>query len=97
MGMQGFLIFHSFGGTRDSFGSLLLERLSVNYGKNSTVEFTVCPTQQVSTAIVEPCNSIIATQAMIDHSDSALMVDNDRRCDLCRRALDIEYPIYTVR
>jgi tubulin alpha len=40
--MQGFLIFHSFGGgTGAGFGSLLLERLSIDDGKKSKLEFTV--------------------------------------------------------
>merc|ERR1712227_484663 len=35
-GLQGFLIFHSFGGgTGSGFTSLLMERLSVDYGKRS--------------------------------------------------------------
>ena len=35
-GLQGFLIFHSFGGgTGSGFTSLLMERLSVDYGKKS--------------------------------------------------------------
>ena len=77
-GMQGFLLFHSFGGgTGAGFGSLLLERLSVDYGKKSKLEFTVYPAPQVSTAVVEPYNSILATHAMIDHSDCAFMVDNE--------------------
>ncbi|XP_014834684.1 PREDICTED: tubulin alpha chain-like [Poecilia mexicana] len=37
-GLQGFLVFHSFGGGTDSgFTSLLMERLSVDYGKKSKV------------------------------------------------------------
>ena len=33
-GLQGFLVFHSFGGgTGSGFASLLMERLSVDYGK----------------------------------------------------------------
>jgi cell division GTPase FtsZ len=39
-GLQGFLIFHSFGGgTGSGFTSLLMERLSVDYGKKSKLEF----------------------------------------------------------
>jgi tubulin alpha len=94
-GMQGFLIFHSFGGgTGAGFGSLLLERLSVDYGKKSKLEFTVYPAPQVSTAVVEPYNSILATHAMIDQSDCAFMVDNEALYDRCRRALEIERPTY---
>jgi hypothetical protein len=45
---QGFLIFHSFGGgTGSGFTSLLMERLSVDYGKKSKLEFAVYPAPQV--------------------------------------------------
>jgi tubulin alpha len=53
-GLQGFLVFHSFGGgTGSGFGALLLERLSVDYGKKSKLEFAVYPAPQISTAVVE--------------------------------------------
>merc|ERR1712013_144879 len=43
-GLQGFLIFHSFGGgTGSGFTSLLMERLSVDYGKKAKLEFAVYP------------------------------------------------------
>ena len=48
-GLQGFLIFHSFGGgTGSGFTSLLMERLSVDYGKKSKLEFAVYPAPQVN-------------------------------------------------
>ena len=47
-GLQGFLIFHSFGGgTGSGFASLLMERLSVDYGKKSKLQFSVYPAPQV--------------------------------------------------
>jgi len=47
-GLQGFLVFHAVGGgTGSGFGSLLLERLSVDYGKKSKLDFTVYPSPQV--------------------------------------------------
>jgi len=52
-GLQGFLIFHSFGGgTGSGFTSLLMERLSVDYGKKSKLEFSVYPAPQVGKASV---------------------------------------------
>ncbi len=43
-GLQGFLVFHSVGGgTGSGLGSLLLERLSVEYGKKSKLSFTIYP------------------------------------------------------
>ncbi|KAJ8314307.1 hypothetical protein KUTeg_008868 [Tegillarca granosa] len=95
-GLQGFLIFHSFGGgTGSGFASLLMERLSVDYGKKSKLEFAVYPAPQVSTAVVEPYNSILTTHTTLEHSDCAFMVDNEAIYDICRRNLDIERPTYT--
>ena len=48
-GLQGFLIFHSFGGgTGSGFTSLLLERLSVDFGKKAKLEFSIYPAPQVN-------------------------------------------------
>ncbi|KRX54931.1 Tubulin alpha-3 chain, partial [Trichinella sp. T9] len=86
-GLQGFLIFHSFGGgTGSGFTSLLMERLSVDYGKKSKLEFAVYPAPQVSTAVVEPYNSILTTHTTLEHSDCAFMVDNEAIYDICRSA-----------
>ncbi|KAH3892498.1 tubulin alpha-8 chain-like [Dreissena polymorpha] len=94
-GLQGFLVFHSFGGgTGSGFSSLLMERLSVDYGKKSKLEFAVYPAPSISTAVVEPYNSILTTHTTLDHSDCAFMVDNEAIYDICRRNLDIESPSY---
>ena len=48
VGLQGFLVFHSFGGGSGSgFTSLLMERLSVEYGKKSKLQFCIYPAPQV--------------------------------------------------
>eukprot|EP00069_Balaena_mysticetus_P005761 bmy_18217T0 len=94
-GLQGSLVFHSFGGgTGSGFTSLLMERLSVDYGKKSKLEFSIYPAPQVSTAVVEPYNSILTAHTTLEHSDCAFMVDNEAICDICRRNLDIERPTY---
>ncbi|KAI9492074.1 tubulin alpha-3 chain [Zychaea mexicana] len=94
-GLQGFLVFHSFGGgTGSGFGALLLERLSLDYGKKSKLEFSIYPAPQVSTSVVEPYNSILTTHTTLEHSDVSFMVDNEAIYDICRRNLDIERPSY---
>jgi len=95
-GLQGFLIFHSVGGgTGSGFGSLLLERLSVDYGKKSKLDFCVYPSPQTSTAVVEPYNSVLSTHSLLEHTDVAFMLDNEAIYDICRTRLDIEKPTYT--
>ena len=59
-------------------------RLSVDYGKKSKLEFSIYPAPQVSTAVVEPYNSILTTHTTLEHSDCAFMVDNEAIYDICR-------------
>ncbi|ROT67928.1 putative tubulin alpha-3 chain-like [Penaeus vannamei] len=87
-GLQGFLVFHSFGGgTGSGFTSLLMERLSVDYGKKSKLEFAIYP-PPVASSTTPP------THTTLEHSDCAFMVDNEAIYDICRRNLDIERPTY---
>jgi tubulin alpha len=89
-------VFHSVGGgTGSGLGSLLLERLSVDYGKKSKIGFTVYPSPQVATAVVEPYNAILTTHSLLEHTDVSFMMDNEAIYDICRRNLDIERPTYT--
>ncbi|KAF2435731.1 tubulin subunit [Tothia fuscella] len=93
--LQGFLIFHSFGGgTGSGFGSLLLERLSTDYGKKSKLEFAIYPAPRVSTSVVEPYNAVLSTHSTNENSDCTFLVDNEAVYDICRRNLDIPRPDY---
>ncbi len=95
-GLQGFLIYHSFGGgTGSGFGSLLLDQISYDFSKTTKLEFAIYPAPQVATAVVEPYNAVMAAHGTIDSSDCAFMVDNEAIYDICRRNLDIERPSYT--
>merc|ERR1711998_578507 len=89
-GLQGFAIYHAIGGgTGSGLGSLLLERLSVDYGKKSKLGFTILPSPQVSTAVVEPYNSILSMHPLLEPMDVNASVDNEAIYDICRRNLDI--------
>ena len=89
-------MFHAAGGgTGSGLGSLLLERLSVDYGKKSKLGFTIYPSPQISTAVVEPYNSILCTHSLLQHLDVDVILDNQAIYDICRRNLDIERPTYT--
>jgi tubulin alpha len=95
-GLQGFLLFHSFGGgTGSGLGSLLLERLSVDYGSKPKLSFSIAPSPQVSTSTVEPYNCVLATHSLLEYTDCTFTLDNEAIYDLCRRQLDIERPSYT--
>ena len=59
-GLQGFCVYNACGGgTGSGLGCLMLERLSVDYGKKSKISFTVWCCPQVATAVVEPYNTVL--------------------------------------
>jgi len=94
-GLQGFLVFSSVGGgTGSGLGSLLLERLSVDYGKKSKLGFNIYPSPAVSTAIVEPYNSVLSTHSLLEHTDVCVVLDNEAIYGICQKSLDIQRPTY---
>jgi len=95
-GLQGFIIFHSFGGgTGAGFTSLLMERLAVDYGKKAKLEFSIYPAPEISTAIVEPYNALLYTHTTLENCDVAFLVDNQAIYNICSEKLDVKRPTYT--
>jgi len=93
-GLQGFLIFHSFGGgTGSGFGSLIMESLAAEFGKKSKLEFSIYPSPKTVTSVVEPYNSVLTTHTTLDYVDCAFLVDNEAIYDMCKN-LGIERPGY---
>ena len=93
--LQGFLIFHSFGGgTGSGFGALLLERLSTEYGKKCKLEFAVYPAPRVSTAVVEPYNATLSVHQLVENSDETFCIDNEALYEICFRTLKLSTPTY---
>lgn len=95
-GLQGFILFHSFGGgTGSGFSSLLMERLSIDFGKKSKLSFSIYPAPQIATAIVEPYNSLLTTHTGLEHTDVGFLVDNEAIYEICQKNLNITRPSYT--
>ncbi|GFO45704.1 tubulin alpha chain [Plakobranchus ocellatus] len=95
-GLQGFFIFHSFGGgTGSGFVSRLMEQMGASYAKKSKIEFAVYPSPRISTAVVEPYNTVLSTHSNLEKSDVCFVFDNEACYDLCTRNLNIDRPTYT--
>lgn len=93
--LQGFFIFNSFGGgTGSGLGSLFMEKVSSDFSKKCTLEFAVYPSPRVSTAVVEPYNSVLTNHSSLDHVDCCFMVDNEALYQICQSKLDISLPYY---
>jgi len=82
-GLQGFFVFHSFGGGTGS-----------GFGKKSKLEFSVYPAPKMSSSVVEPYNSVLTTHTTLEHSDCSFMVDNEAIYDICRRKLNVGAPSF---
>ncbi|XP_055625096.1 tubulin alpha-8 chain-like [Toxorhynchites rutilus septentrionalis] len=94
-GLQGFLVFHSFGGgTGSGFTSLLMQRLATEYGKKCKLEFAVYPSPKISTAVVEPYNCVLSTSTTMQNSDCCFVMDNEATYDICTNNLQIGRPDY---
>jgi|UniRef100_A0A7S2UF05 tubulin alpha len=95
-GLQGFLIFHATGGgTGSGLGSLLLERLTVDFGRKTKMTFTVSPSSAMSSAVVEPYNAVLSTHSLLEHTDLAFALDNEALYNVCKKSLDIERPTFS--
>lgn len=94
--LQGFLFFNSVcGGTGSGLGSLLLERMSIEYGKKSKMCYALYPSPHISTGVVEPYNSILSTHSLLENADLAVMFDNEALYDIFARELENEKPSYS--
>lgn len=96
-GLQGFVIFHAFGGgTGSGFTSLLMDKLMLSYGaKKAKLEFVIYPAPQMAPAIVEPYNAILTTHTSLETTDVSFLVDNQAIYEICRTRLDLDRPTYT--
>ena len=96
-GLQGFLVFHSFGGgTGSGLTSLLLESIAKDFGKKlSKMEFAVFPSPKIAVAVTEPYNAVLQTHACLENSDCCFIFDNEAMYNICTRNLDIQRPTYT--
>ncbi|UKJ87818.1 tubulin subunit alpha [Theileria orientalis] len=93
--VQGFLFFSSIGGgTGSGTGSLLLENIGAEFERKTKLSFCIWPSPHVSTAILEPYNSVLTTHSLLEHSDVAVVLDNEAIYSICKNNLDIGRPTY---
>merc|ERR1712087_419346 len=93
--LQGFIVNHAVGGgTGSGLGALILERIAVDYRKKSKIGFEIYPAPNISTCIVEPYNSMLSTQWLLDHTEVSIVLDNEAIYGICQKQLDIDRPSY---
>jgi tubulin alpha len=89
--IQGFFVSHSLGGgTGSGFTSLLMKNLSAEYGKRPRLQFSILPSPQLGSSVVDPYNTVLATHAMINHVGCSFLMDNEALYKICSNQLDVE-------
>ena len=83
------------GGTGSGFCNRLLERLSVDYGKQPKVGINLYP-DNLPEAFFESYNAILATHQLLEHTDVNIPLENGALQDICREHLDINQPTYST-
>ena len=75
--LEGFILCHSIaGGTGSGTGSLLLERLTDEYKKATTLTYSVFPDYKTSDVIVQPYNSMLTLRRLAENADACVVLDN---------------------
>ncbi|XP_014246076.1 tubulin alpha-8 chain-like isoform X1 [Cimex lectularius] len=93
--LQGFMMYHSFGGgTGSGFHSLLSQELSNEFPKLSKIEIAVFPSPMMSTAVVEPYNTVLTNSSTLDNTQCVFLADNEAMYNICQKRLDIDSPNY---
>ena len=94
--LEGFMIYNSIGGgTGSGLGSLLLETLSVDYGKKPKFCFSIYPSPKLANSPIETYNALFSTCSILEHADVCVVLDNEALYDICEKKLDLEKSSYT--
>lgn len=94
--LQGFVLYHSLsGGTGSGYVDFLIGKIGCDFEKVPKIGFTLYPSPNISTAVVEPYNALLATKTLTDQFNCNFMFDNESLYNLCCREYDIERPTYS--
>lgn len=93
--LQGFQIAHSLGGgTGSGMGTLLIRKIKEEYPDRIMETFSVFPSLKVSDVVVEPYNSVLTVNQLIETCDEVQVIDNEALYDICAKSLRIKTPTY---
>lgn len=76
--MEAFQITHSIGGgTGSGLGSLIMQEVKAEYPDKMLSSFSITPSKSVSDVVLEPYNSVLAFNHLIEECDSNILIDNE--------------------
>eukprot|EP00794_Sanderia_malayensis_P019154 gene19154-21074_t len=86
--LQGFKVFHSLGGgTGSGLGSLVLSLLREEFPDRMFASVSVLPSPKVSDIVVEPYNTMLAIDQLIEWCDEVFCMDNQALYDICTNSM----------
>ena len=78
-------MFHAIGGgTGSGLGSLILSRLTEEYGHVLNNTISMFPSPKLADKAVEPYNSILATYHLTENATGTIVMDNEALYNICR-------------
>merc|ERR1712113_1185173 len=91
--LQGFQLCHSLGGgTGSGFGSLALSCLREEYPDRMISTYSVIPCERSSDVVLEPYNTTLSLNHLMENSDECFLFDNQALRRICEQTLGIEIP-----
>ena len=92
---QGFIFNHSIsGGTGGGLGTLILERLRVDYRKKNIFSNSILYDSEKFSTPMEIYNALFTMHWLLDHTDVGVIFDNTQLTKLCEQQLNIQGPSY---
>lgn len=96
--MNSFQIIHSIGGgTGSGFGSLMIGKLNEEYSDKLNINYSIFPGSTNggnSDVVVEPYNSIMTLNSLIESSHACFTLENRALLNICQNNLKINNPSF---
>jgi len=83
------------GGTGSGLGSLILEKVNEEYSDKLSINFSIVPGSTHggnSDVVVEPFNSILALNTLVESSHAVFTIENSALNRICQKNLKMENP-----
>ena len=82
--VQAYQFYHSIGGgTGSGLGSRIMERVKETFGYSCSSSVTVFPSTQLAESVVEPYNSVLAVNYLLDALSGTFVMDNNALYNIC--------------